>query len=139
MLHQGCYAIVQFVMCMRRMPGESSQVCLLRQCFHSAGDFVCHWLCAKLHVASVASASLQTCKNTCKGTAHLTDRGRRVVQSKDREQFGVAYGERFCLLQLVGRAELAKASTRRATPIMSVPNGYNMQVRTLTLLFEAHV
>ena len=51
-----------------------------------------------------------------------------VTQSKDREQFGVAYGERFCLLQLVGRAELAKASTRRATP-MAAPNGYNMQVR----------
>ncbi|DBB18504.1 TPA: hypothetical protein ACH3X3_000145 [Trebouxia sp. C0006] len=46
--------------------------------------------------------------------------------SKDREQFGVAYGERFCLLQLVGRAELAKASTRRATP-MNASNGYHMQ------------
>lgn len=56
-----------------------------------------------------------------------------MVQSKDREQFGVAYGERFCLLQLVGRAELAKASTRRATP-MSAPNGYNMQVYTLCIL-----
>lgn len=56
-----------------------------------------------------------------------------MLQSKDREQFGVAYGERFCLLQLVGRAELAKASTRRATPIMNVPNGYNMQVKTLPL------
>lgn len=51
-----------------------------------------------------------------------------MVQSKDREQFGVAYGERFCLLQLVGRAELAKASTRRASP-MAAPNGFNMQVR----------
>ncbi|KAA6418769.1 MAG: RNA binding [Trebouxia sp. A1-2] len=46
--------------------------------------------------------------------------------SKDREQFGVAYGERFCLLQLVGRAELAKASTRRATPL-NASNGYHMQ------------
>ena len=52
-----------------------------------------------------------------------------VLQSKDREQFGVAYGERFCLLQLVGRAELAKASTRRATPL-NASNGYNMQVGT---------
>lgn len=55
-----------------------------------------------------------------------------MVQSKDREQFGVAYGERFCLLQLVGRAELAKASTRRATP-MAAPNGYNMQVSYHTI------
>ena len=55
-----------------------------------------------------------------------------MVQSKDREQFGVAYGERFCLLQLVGRAELSKASTRRATP-MTAPNGYNMQVSLHTI------
>lgn len=46
--------------------------------------------------------------------------------SKDREQFGNAYGERFCLLQLVGRAELAKASTRRAAPL-GAANGYGMQ------------
>ena len=51
-----------------------------------------------------------------------------ALQSKDREQFGVAYGERFCLLQLVGRAELAKASTRRAAPL-GAANGYGMQVR----------
>ena len=55
-----------------------------------------------------------------------------VLQSKDREQFGVAYGERFCLLQLVGRAELAKASTRRATPL-NASNGYHMQVGTAPL------
>ena len=59
-----------------------------------------------------------------------------VLQSKDREQFGVAYGERFCLLQLVGRAELAKASTRRATP-MNIANGYNMQVSYLPLTLHA--
>ena len=55
-----------------------------------------------------------------------------MLQSKDREQFGVAYGERFCLLQLVGRAELAKASTRRATPL-NASNGYHMQVGTAPL------
>lgn len=60
-----------------------------------------------------------------------------VVQSKDREQFGVAYGERFCLLQLVGRPELAKASTRRATP-MAAPNGYNMQVSQFIHVNSTH-
>jgi epithelial splicing regulatory protein 1/2 len=35
------------------------------------------------------------------------------VQEKDRAKFGPEYGERFCMLQLVGRHEMDKVSLQR--------------------------
>jgi hypothetical protein len=50
------------------------------------------------------------------------------LQEKDRAKFGPEYGDRFCMLQLVGRHEMDKVQLQHESE-----GGHKLMVRVVTL------
>ena len=54
---------------------------------------------------------------------------------KDRAKFGPEYGDRFCMLQLVGRHEMDKVTLQRESDAVSTLSGKLMVRQALALTF----
>lgn len=52
------------------------------------------------------------------------------AMEKDRDKFGPEYGERFCMLQLVGRHEMDKVSLQKESEAAGVGMSNKLMVRT---------